>query len=83
MEQRTSARPPTRLVCVGEAAKLSDLMGMNLKGRKVLQVAAGAVHTVLVLEDGTAVAFGGNHYGQTKVPDLKGKPLGRQRPSRG
>merc|ERR1711879_518546 len=32
------------------------------------QVGAGDFHTVLLRSDGTAVAFGGNHYGQCNIP---------------
>ena len=41
----------------------------SLAGKKAVQAAAGAFHTVLVLEDGTVMAFGHNEDGQTTVPD--------------
>eukprot|EP00746_Dinoflagellata_sp_MGD_P152176 gnl/MRDRNA2_/MRDRNA2_83487_c0_seq6.p1 gnl/MRDRNA2_/MRDRNA2_83487_c0~~gnl/MRDRNA2_/MRDRNA2_83487_c0_seq6.p1 ORF type:complete len:507 (+),score=123.19 gnl/MRDRNA2_/MRDRNA2_83487_c0_seq6:87-1523(+) len=34
--------------------------------------AAGGLHTVLVLEDGSVEAFGSNSFGQTDVPNLSG-----------
>merc|ERR1712129_507944 len=47
----------------------------DLHGNKVVHAAAGDSHLVLVLEDGTARAFGDNSSDQTHVPDLHGNAV--------
>ena len=48
------------------------ILKMPLKmGLAYSQVAAGYAHTVLLRSDGTAVACGGNSYGQCRLPALE------------
>ena len=52
-----------------ETRVVPTLVQGGLQGRKVLQVSAGAVHTVCVTEDGSVFAFGCNDSGQLGVGD--------------
>jgi len=47
----------------------------NLCGEQVLQVAGGGYHSLLLLEDGSVLAFGWNDGGQARVPDLCGRQV--------
>ena len=49
------------------------LLRAELEGRKVLQVAAGAFHTVCVTEDGAVFAFGYSGDGQLGVGDTENR----------
>ena len=54
---------------------MPTLVRGELGGKKVLQVAAGAAHTVCVAGDGLVFAFGGNGFGQLGVGDTEDRLL--------
>ena len=56
-----------------ESRVVPTLVRGELQGRKVLQVAAGASHTVCVTEDGAVMSFGYNMNGQLGLGDTENR----------
>ena len=56
-----------------EGSVVPTLVRGGLQGRKVLQVAAGAGHTVCVTVEGAVFAFGCNSFGQLGFGDTDGR----------
>ena len=56
-----------------ESRVVPTLVRGELEGRKVLQVAAGSLHTICMTEDGAMSAFGRNDEGQLGVGDTENR----------